>query len=339
MRSEAEDLQSPSLGPGAVEFFYVHGRIPSNGSDISLHRVLDEIDYATSRTRTVDFLQTVFSVPRSVVIIVGSSLTDPPLIDGLALTRTASNTRVALFALEPTGLYAEELCDEIIVRLQNRAKILGFELLVPDFLFQIPQFLTELSQAILDPAGPSAYLTSESRYGARLQEWWRGFNEHWTPETLHAAVRTAYSSVLPYLTSSDGEQLRLDLRVREEPERRQLTMVASTIGPLTDSRLLKREQLRLGSTHATLSAFVQGRPRYFGLEDFDWPEGFHGRWKSFLVVPLQAQIGEILTPVGAATLSSNLVPSHSAIGRLSREDRNRTLALIRAMLELPVGAD
>lgn len=331
--SELPDFEQPTFESGTVEFFFLHGRIPESGAP-SRHRVVNEIDYAQSRFQSVEFLRQVLSAPEAAVLILGSSLTDPPLIDSLALTRSVASTRVALYALEPSGLASNACCVEIVECLTSRARLLGLNLLTPDFLCQIPQFLTELSQAVAYPEGSAAFLASNARYGRRLERWWEEFSASKSTQELHDTVRETMASLLAYLDPADDECLRLDLWVRETPRERRLTLIASTAGPFTNERLLKRQSLRLGTKHATMRSFLAGRPRLLGLKhDLGWPSELDARWHSFLVVPVQARVDSILTPIGAVTLSSDKELSAACMTRLSAADRESVLALLGTILE------
>lgn len=328
--SELGDFEYPAFKSGAVQFYYLHGRIPECGSP-SKHRVINELDYAQSRGQSVDFMRSVFAAERTALLILGSSISDPPLVDALALTRGQSGPRWALFALEPSHIHENSRCEAILQRLTVRARLLGLQLLIPDFVYQIPQFLTELAQVSGHKAGAEDFLASDLRYGRRLGRWWDAFGEDNTGESLYLKVRDTYGALLAYLRPDDSERLRLDLWLREAPSERQLTLMATTAGPFTDERLFKRRPIMLGTRNATIRSFVAGRPSLLDLEVLGAADA-EARWKTFMVVPIQERVDLILTPVGAVTLSSDRLHSESCLSTISHEDRSQVLALLGAVL-------
>jgi hypothetical protein len=124
-----------------VTLHYLHGRVPPSGTARG-KLVISEVDYAETRQTTVERLRSLFQED-SAIVILGASLTDPPLIDALALTapkniKYPESTRHVLIPCESLGYQAEpaETHNRMVGHLARRCELLGITLLAPDFRFQ-----------------------------------------------------------------------------------------------------------------------------------------------------------------------------------------------------------
>lgn len=303
-----------------ITLHYLHGRIPpAGGADGDL--VVSEIDYATSRARTECVLARYVTENRALLIL-GASLTDPPLVNALADSRPGGEiANSARFALMPRSSF--RLSDlpartnsRIVSHMSKRAELLGLRLLVPDFKIQVAQFCQELSSCIeSDDAELFMSDNRRCRYGLRLVDWW----SHWKgsalatdplamfkrldewKQTIESHVRDSAGPSFDRDTQS--EIFRLEIWLREEPSERKLAMWGSTMGPIVDSKTRRRAGISVDTANASVMALIEGRPQHI-----DGAELVHdrraARWNSYLCVPYFARTEVGRLPVGVVTLAS-----------------------------------
>lgn len=313
---------------GHVEIVYLHGRVPPDGPAEG-RVVITEQDYAETRDSSRNLLTNAMNAPDTGLLLLGASLTDPPLVDALAETHLHSpneSVRVALFPVMPTGIYKLPDYRDALDLMKARGDHLGLEILFPDFLFQVPEFCKELTYS-LSPSGRGDHLEGNGRYGARLDRWWGEYRVHLTePDVVGGFMGEKLSELLGVIATGEGENelgydtelFRLDLWLRDSPRERQLVQWGSSIGPLRDTKLHKTEPLTLNSKHVTTQGFMSGRPRLMSLEDVGISDDETHRWKTFLVVPVfdQTPIDSdtyVNTPVGASTLCGTAEKGNSRL--------------------------
>lgn len=112
---------------------------------------------------------------------------------------------------------------------------------------------------------------------------------------------------------SDDEVVKLEFWVRlsasVSSQRRNLTVIANSAGPIFDINCFREEPIRRHSQVASVRAFNAGKPMKIGIEDLKHGPG-GSRWKSFFCVPIfheEEYESAIMTiPVGCVTISSTL---------------------------------
>ena len=318
-----------------IRLIYLHGRVPRTG-EAEGRLVVSEIDYVETRQLVVDTLQCFFEPQETAVLIVGSSLTDPPLVEALASTKNDARQAGNIFQdgakLSPPRRYAllpisstkhtkhdHDQAARLCGHAKARCELLSLQLLLCDFKFQIAQFCQELMLATSQPT-IDAYSRDGHSYGKLLQEWWKSWNRpvrgkgsNLSPgrlyRLLNAKLEDFYATVDQAPHTKDKELFKLEVWARENPNEtnRKLALWASSCGMLLDRSVLKREELALTSTHSSVRAFQEGRPQYYPSAD---P---HSRWRTFLSVPIYVSQGLDQLPVGVVTLASTRERGDSAI--------------------------
>ncbi|MDN4646194.1 SIR2 family protein [Arthrobacter sp. PsM3] len=311
-----------------VQFVYLHGSVDAAGT----HRgtlVLSEADYQRTRQYSVELLSLLFSRQQSAVVILGASLTDPPLIEALAVTRKNAEdpgnkiSRVCVLPISSTGYVRHGLSPQAMSQMKRhitkRGRLLGVDILIPDFHFQVAQFGYELSLA----AAERPYSTSDERYGMRLSRWFTDWEKTNEKHEEFSAKFFAYSqkrlallrsSYFDYDTDDNGEDesLRLEIWARTGRGTRQLSLIASSLGVLTDKTVRRCEPLSVTSTNASVRAFQEGRPLHVDATDIlrSGKADVTSRWKSYLSVPIK---NDDVVPVGVVTLASTRTRDSSGL--------------------------
>lgn len=326
-----EQLETPVALPstsGEVQFVYLHGSVDAaGGHDGTL--VLSEADYQKTRQKTVELLRSLFGREESAILILGASLTDPPLVEALASTsKDASDpnkdiTRVCVLPISSTGYVRHGLSSREMSTMKRhisrRGRLLGIDILIPDFHFQVAQFNYELVAAMTE----KPYAESNERYGMRLTRWFAAWDEankntevFSTRFLAHSQerLRLLRSSYFDYDIDDNGEDeaLRLEIWARTGRGTRQLSLVASSLGVLTDISVRRSEPLSVHSTNASVRAFQEGRPMHVDASEIlrSGKAEVTSRWKSYLSVPIRT---EHEVPVGVVTLASTRTRGSSGV--------------------------
>jgi hypothetical protein len=347
-------------GKTDVNLHYLHGRVPPEGESHG-HIVLSEHDYAATRLATIDTLKSLLR-EESTVLILGASLTDPPLVDALALTRrvkrpgeaTQASSRYVMMPRASFGQYDSKLDEKtsnrIVKHLAMRCEHLGAQLLVPDFRYQTAQFLQELTYCGVQYSAVD-YLDDKQRmrYGLRLEDWWRQWTSQngsspkaifWKLVNLSKTVFQLIDRLSPhkYGERRAEESFRMELWVREDPRNhRRLALWADTSGPTMDQSAMKRAELLLDSDNASVRTFGEGRPQHIDFSDLGQVRPI-SQWKSYLCIPIYVSINDMRTPVGVVTLASTADKSESVLPMLKLEDmlaiKGQMIGLARRLLRL-----
>jgi SIR2-like domain len=345
--------------PKEIEITYLHGRIDrKRGSDGGL--VLREADYFATAADKVDarLVELLTQTEQSVTLIVGSGLTDTPLLRALAKTARAGGPRdvneqkrFAVYPLQSkdTSALDELMIDELKRAMELRMRQFDTKLIIPNFYFQVAQFLEELitcsalgSTPSVRPAMRYVGDGSQIRYDARLLDWWTKWSSRRLRRISEAqnVAQPALQNVVEKLSETYSfydECIRLELWVRWDPAQaaRELRLWALSTGTQLDIRALRAAKLDGSSHYASVRAFCGGRPT---LEDRFRREGIlpssSDKWMTVLAVPVSYDHEYGLLPVGVVTLMSQTELSNS---RLSTLD----VAELRAVVELlrEVGRD
>lgn len=346
-----EDSVPPVGNAGEIDIIYLHGRIMPRGG-LAGDLALAEGDYQRLRPNVSVELDRSFQGRD--ILILGSSLTDPPLLGALfdqrRKTRGKQPSRIALVPAASTGMvdFGQKKFPKLITHLQKRADQFGLKLLTPDFHFQIAQFCQEI--VICASMGPrfkdygNKNASCNMRYDTRLDSWWT----RWVSKNASLATLTNRLSECikkleadPEWGSNPEETYKVELWVRHEPSaQRNLALWAASTGILKDRRALKYEPLGLDTNNASIRAFIEGKPFWLAKEDLDsielraqkreWIERIEGRWPRYLAVPIR--LDETLNaniPVGVITLAAK-GGTHTNVPINNVDAMDRVLSILRS---------
>jgi hypothetical protein len=336
----------------AIEIVYLHGRVPDGGRHTG-KLILCERDYHESHELVVNKLCELFDADNTGVLIVGASLTDPPLLAALSKTRKRTG-RFAMLPAQSTNLAntSPALFKQLCARLGERGSHFSVRILVPDFYFQVAQFCQEVLTSI--NLGSAEYSQDPLRYGRRLLTW----SSRWeTKNSSPSRLRFAYREAVKCLRSvrkaikedldarNDNRELdiaKIELWVRHEPSdtSRQLALWASSAGILYDRELLRKESLGLLSCNASVQALQEGQARLVSSSSLirgnpGRPETIEAvtrkhKWQTFLSVPIRMEdpAGDIV--VGVVTLASQTPLDESMLSHCNTATIESILKLLRS---------
>lgn len=221
-RKRSPQLEADKLFALAdVSVIHFHGAEPLPASSRTKgsspgRLVFSENDYEWAARRTDRLLAPL--IEKSNVLIVGSGMTDPPLIRNLLETfdrrRKSDGPQIAvvqsLQGIVPDETNEEDI-DEIRALLSKRLDHLGIdEHIFPDFYSQTGQLLNELAIAgDLD----ERYASSRYRYGARLIDWWQAWESEYRTVPKRNEHAKRLRDVLASVTNALGQHDILDLEL------------------------------------------------------------------------------------------------------------------------------
>lgn len=324
----------------------LHGVVPHNETieeGRSRSPVIGELDYIRSEKFTYKGLRALFS--KSPVILVGTSMTDKPLLRALADTARSGHSRYAIVPLDlGTDRQRRMALQESSA---ERYEHFGVTPLYVDYHFQVAQFLEELRLVVNHDVSPSGGLDSETlveppvrngyvRYGRRLLAW----SEAWadlhsdseSPRTMvsSALLEFAESEIRRILDLSESEVTKVELWVRDQPDAfRGLRLWQSTASLHLQEESARRATFSNSSEIAAVRAFVEGRPIVSTLEAGASP---HQRWRTYIAIPVRHSSFEFddRLPIGTIVLAS-MRPAER--GRLLRTKRRESLHEAFSVLE------
>ncbi|MGW6174096.1 SIR2 family protein [Arthrobacter sp. NPDC055138] len=333
-RSIGEDAISQELHAARnvtenIEITYLHGRVAEDGR-INGHIVLTEGDYAQTAETVLEELKTQLSRPGDRLMVVGSSLTDPPLVRALALTKSNENFRCALVPLsDDLTSHSDSATQRKLTQIiDQRGAHLGTTILHPETYGQVAQFCEETSicffhDRLIDRPGSYAKKATGVRYGQRLAYWWPEWSKHLKKADYsghYRIMRNGLEIVRTFLPAlSDPESFRLELWVRRDADLddRTITLWASSMGPIVERAFLRSERVAPGSTNASVRALRSGKPVLLSIDELGLTKSA-SRWQTFLSIPIFVQIhprgrlgGD--APVGVITLASSAQKKASSL--------------------------
>jgi hypothetical protein len=335
------NLLNPASGPSVVvapangseswiEYVFLHGYVPENAA-ITAHPVIAEEDYFRARDATAAWLSNAMETKN--VLVVGSSLTDPPLLTALLDTRQAAEgrglKRTAILPLpsilgseakDYTGRQLEKYLDALAARMST----FGVRLVFPDHFSQVGQFVTELTIAAAEP--PRTYAGGNRRYGRRLFTWWTSWQHGLTMEGFderqradHQLLVERLAEIQQQLDCSD-EVLKLDVWLRwNTAEQRELRLWASSAGTFASEAVLRTAPIKRESDAVAVQTFRSGQAEHFPSGDESLPRP--PRWKAYLCAPLYLSERSQI-PAGAVVLASMQDHARSAlrVQRIARHE-------------------
>ncbi|ORB12584.1 hypothetical protein BST36_29975 [Mycolicibacterium moriokaense] len=323
---------------GIIDFIYLHGRIsPSHRDPLRGRVAFTELDYAELRPATSELLCGLFS--SSALLVIGASLTDPPLLSALQETarpdsagvgRECRSALLPIPAIQARVTRTVDADETRSLRTQHvaRMKSLDVTLLVPDFFSSVAQFCDELDCATYRNSQPGDSPTDAGPHGywQRYTYWW----EHWYANRFHNPrfmrvfdryLRAYLAELTADVLIDQGreERFKIDIWAIWDPasERRYLKRWASTSWPRcrwdeNDIRNLenhaRQAEIARNTKYPCVIALIDGRPQ---LHRFDLPETDDpnespraSRWPVVLSVPILVSADHTQTAVGVITLAT-----------------------------------
>ncbi|WP_172603538.1 SIR2 family protein [Rhodococcus ruber] len=329
-----------SLVP-VVSLIHIHGFIPQDSFDSKMEfAVFSERNYIDSEGVVQDFLEPLMK--DSNVLILGSSLDDPPLIRSLALSADTKRSRWAVIPRQGLPRNSEPytvpiLEDSNIANiLQRRADQLGLRIVVPDFFSQASQLPREIARLLDDATStaPDDLKVAEARsYKRRLDTWWAAWSKgnsvrfEENQQRAHAYLNERIAEIRD-ITGRSDEGLKLELWVRWKPDSRCLRLWASSTGTWRDERTMRQCPIDADSVYTPVKAFC------FGTSRIVETAALSERWKRYLGVPIRIAADTASSVmVGVVTLGTNEIKG----SRISY-DRPDTLQALRETME-KIGSD
>ncbi len=312
--------------PRAVDStcIHLHGFVPRShqpGPKGSVseyrHPVVSEQDYFITAEYSFGALNKLFS--QASVLIVGASMTDPPLLRALAATaEEATREGRRRYALVPMqdGLGAADKAS-LQKMIRERYQHFGVKPVFADYYGQAQQFIEEVT-VCAQLSKPSEYQRSELRYGKRLSDWWNSWSVEIAQDEetdwqwlFHELLNTAVVALSALLESSADEKFKIELWIRTSPQHtREMKLWATSLGTLADEELSRTAQISSDSEYTSIQAFIAGRPVTRSLGENDKSQ----RWRTYVGLPLtwKPPEGGTIT-VGAITIASMSAGSDSSL--------------------------
>ena len=303
------DLRSPSGSASAIELTYVHGRIDEVDEKTPLFGTLvfSEREYEANHARTLELLCKLFC--QGTTLIVGSGLTDTPLVRGLLQTRREESGRG--FSYKRYAVMRGRVTGDPYSEIIQQAR--SIELAIEPLFFEHYDDI------------PDIFLDLIALFTQKYEEYETGLPcDCAVNEWIRHAVFSREASKLGYQYSAELVRDRLISKVREgellkvefwflDAEKRDyshkvLRIWANSAGPIYTKGLRRNEPVADGlkSKVAAVRAFSSGRPILTTLSELGFTDASAGRWKSFLAVPIEFTVPkfQISVVVGVVTLAS-----------------------------------
>ena len=309
-----DDVNASIFTPGALNLVHLHGRIVANvaagteGVDIGRYPVVSEGDYTSTAPWTEKVLEQLLG--HADALLVGTSLTDLPLINALRRTNTGQHARYALVCMQGSP----QLKDREYRRLATkRFDQLGVKPIYHDYYIQSAQFLQEVCTCVLldEPAEYSRH-SAGIRYGSRLTRWWQNWDqrnrfdieEH--QMDCHELLRAGVQAIRRKLGAPSSEALKVEVWLRWKPgEKRVLKLWASSTGTWPDFQSMREGHIATDDEYLSVLAFRNGHPTRVDAKTSPDSKMITGRWRSFLSLPIWDEDPGGSIPVGVITLASS----------------------------------
>lgn len=330
-----------------IEIHHLHGRICSMVSSYALNNlasnkdvdkegaglfirsgklVFSEEDYEESHDRSLEVLTNLFS--QGTTIIVGSSLTDTPLVRSLLKIKSKSeeqhgknggkivSSRRAVYAFMKCGINGYEKFQ------LERAEALGIEPLFYEFHDEIPEVFSNLT-ALLVRGNKDGSYSEVLPYDQALREWVRLANHQKQFRKLvengyEMSAKLARDVIIERYARKD-ELLKIEcwfLDLEGDVSKKVLRVWTNSVGPTFATDLRRSEAVSSSSAEkvASVQAFCEGAPKIIPIDQLklglvklkDDKNISATRWKSFMSVPIVIPFEEydVDVTVGVVTLAS-----------------------------------
>lgn len=301
----------------------------------SRYPVISESDYFKTQPSSEKALESLFS--RSHVLIVGSSITDPPLIRALERTTTKEYSRWALLdgKLDGKTIASGEQQRRLMT---SRLAPLKVTPVFADFHVQQAQFFRELIAANTLSDRVKSYKGDRhgKYYYSRMGNWWKalrlGSSEART-EDMQWGVHVYLSEfILPEIRDELGahhERMKLEMWIRWDPTRdRTFRLLGSTVGVWLDHEAMRFEEIGQARKSVIIDAFREGRPTLK-----TGGKAYGGRWQSVLAVPVWSEQSGSPFVTAVMVLASQEPEEETALN----ESRNRAALAETARILQGVG--
>ena len=233
---------------------HIHGYIPEEEKHVG-QPILGEPSYHLSSSWTTNVLRKMFQDRN--VLIVGSSVTDGPLVSALMDTQPTitgakleEQGQIRRYVIQPRQSHEFRIrTDPIDLRLslrmnEQRLSALSAQSIQPDFYGQTSQLFSEAANCVkLEAAGKIVNQVETLRYDNRLDRWWRDWSKMtMSPEGSalqhehHLSLKNLMAEIRAFLAIPQAEVTKIELWSRWEPNRdRQLCLWASSVGSWPDT--------------------------------------------------------------------------------------------------------
>jgi hypothetical protein len=293
--------------PARRKLLHLHGYVPEDAGTQATFVTFSEVDYARAYRLSAEVLGKLLRSHS--MLIIGSGLTDPPLLSALASTaadaRDAGLTRLAVVPLQ--GLQARlttngrivEVCKNIVGRMNH----FEVEVTFPDFYSQTAELITEIRVAARELHEKRGYRGTTAEHHQRLIAWW----QDWHGRRLRdwaAANAKDHRTLCEELEELQKrfklrEPLKLEIWIRWKPDQdpRMLKLWASSTGTWPREDTMPVAEISNQSKYVSVETFCHGRPGIHPRPD--------DRWRTYLSVPVRfgtAQGRDV--PVAVITLAS-----------------------------------
>ncbi|MDO4791530.1 MAG: SIR2 family protein [Buchananella hordeovulneris] len=270
-----------SVPPIVVE--YLHGRVDNRGAVVG-GLVLSERSYQTSQHQTLELLTEAFASTTS--LIIGSSLTDAPLLRSLCASGGQETSRRYAVMRRALHTGVQQLA-------RARARHLGISLIEVGSYADVARFLRDAEFAVATANGEQ-----EANSEVQLERWYALKDP--APAQLDQIVATMRSVLAKTRASGQigHELLKLECwvlrRFQGEPA---LERVLDTITGVVEPEYRRIEPVTdTQDAVAAVRALRDGRPNVFSLSDLGFDDEGASRWRSICAVPCWDSIDSGDTP-------------------------------------------
>lgn len=317
--SNLDDFDVTMCQPGQVDFHYIHGRV-GKSSDAELTQpdgkpicdgniVFSEFDYYHSQGETVKRLEKLVG-ENDCIVIVGSSLDDPPLVQWIQQDREGRNSPVdqaRVIVLQAIDLEPEteprrketkrrDICGFKRARLEH----LGVDKYLPFRSFgSIPDFFRD---AVIEHSDVTASMASKNHTYRELREWSQKVDSKLRQQKnltklskmLHNDAPRIAKFINTLMPEGYDIEFKTELWVRginpHAGDPYYLVKAVDSAGPtlVPELRRVEYSARRFPSRSTALRALQFGRSELISLLGLGL-ESDASRWQAFYAVPLYAE--------------------------------------------------
>lgn len=307
-----------------VPFIYLHGRVPGNNEKSEIdceilpnQLVFSQGDYFRHKENTAAIMSSV-SEKVDCVLILGSSLNDPPLVDWIQSNKRKKKDRSRVIVVQPAEMdsyskdcYTDVERRELIDVTWLRYRALGVDHFIPGRCFaDLPLLLRDAAIQMEDKEDRSLGVPITHN---ELKEWSSSASSKLeTSSTVHNIFNDLLNNskiVEPIISAllkselDDSEKSRFQVAVRLEywlrgiaphsgdPE--YLVKIADSSGVMLDVPSRRSESFvrRFPSRSSALRSVQLDAPELITLDTLGM-RNFASRWQAFYAVPIRGTIGD-----------------------------------------------